>query len=248
MNVRYAKSIVSLVFLLAFFLPGAVSAAQLTVSITSPPSGKVYSSAQTVIFQAAASSNMAVTKVEFYDGATLKFTDTVAPYAFVWKLSSALNGTHIWTAKAYDASGKSAISVPVNLIVNIPVVDTTAPSVPTGLTASAAGCSQINLSWTASTDTGGSGLAGYKVFRNGVQIATTTVPSYNSTGLAASSSYTFTVSSYDNAGNTSAQTAGTSATTPTCPDLTAPSIPTGLTASAAGCNQINLFWNASTDT
>src|SRR5262245_59266314 len=111
---------------------------------------------------------------------------------------------------------------------------------PTGLTSSAAGCSHINLSWTASTDTGGSGLAGYKVFRNGVQIATTSVASYNSTGLAASSSYSFTVAAYDNAGNTSGQSTSASATTPTCPDTTAPSIPTGLTASAFDCSQINL--------
>ena len=48
--------------------------------------------------------------------------------------------------------------------------DTTAPSVPAGLTASAASCSQINLAWIASTDAGGSGLRGYNVYRNGVYV------------------------------------------------------------------------------
>jgi serine protease len=43
--------------------------------------------------------------------------------------------------------------------------DTTAPSTPGSLAASAASSSQINLSWSSSTDTGGSGLAGYKVER-----------------------------------------------------------------------------------
>src|SRR3989442_11669553 len=39
--------------------------------------------------------------------------------------------------------------------------DTTPPSVPPGLTATAASCSQITLAWTSSTDSGGSGLKGY---------------------------------------------------------------------------------------
>jgi len=128
------------------------------------------------------------------------------------------------------------------------VPDTTVPSVPAGLTATAASCSQVNLSWTASTDTGGSGLAGYKVYRNGVQITTTALTSYSNTGLAASTSYAFTVAAYDNAGNTSAQSTAASATTPSCPDTTAPSVPAGLTATASSCSQVNLSWTASTDT
>ncbi len=247
MNARYAKSISFIfLFLLAFFFPGAVSAAPVTVSITNPPSGGVYYGAQNVVFTAIASNN--VTKVEFYDGPTLKVTDTIAPYAFVWSFTSAANGTHLWTAKAYDAFGHSAISAAVNLIVSIPIVDTAAPSVPTGLTASATSCNQIHLSWNASPDTGGSGLAGYKVYRNGVQIATTNVASYNSTGLAPYTSYFFTVSAYDHAGNTSGQSAAAGATTPACSDTVAPSIPTGLRASAFSCSQINLSWTASTDT
>ncbi len=43
--------------------------------------------------------------------------------------------------------------------------DTTAPSTPAGLTASG-GKRKITLAWSASSDTGGSGLAGYEVFRS----------------------------------------------------------------------------------
>lgn len=46
--------------------------------------------------------------------------------------------------------------------------DTTAPSVPGGLAATAAGSSQINLTWTASTDA--VGVQGYKIFRNGSEL------------------------------------------------------------------------------
>ncbi len=89
--------------------------------------------------------------------------------------------------------------------------DTTAPSTPTGLTATASSSSQINLSWSASTDN--VGVTGYKVYRGGAQIATTTGISYSNTGLSPSVTYSYTVSAYDAAGNTSAQSTSVSATT-----------------------------------
>jgi len=89
--------------------------------------------------------------------------------------------------------------------------DTSPPSPPTNLTASAVSSSEINLSWNASTDN--VGVTGYKVYRGGVQIATTTSTSYSNTGLAPSTTYTYTVSAYDAVGNTSAQASSASATT-----------------------------------
>src|SRR6266850_3157590 len=80
-----------------------------------------------------------------------------------------------------------------------PPPDTTAPTVPQNLTATAAGPTQVDLSWTASTDSGGSGLAGYRVFRGGTQITTTTATTYSDTGLTANTAYTYTVRAYDNA-------------------------------------------------
>src|SRR5262249_42933326 len=73
--------------------------------------------------------------------------------------------------------------------------DPTAPSVPTGLSASAVSTSQINLSWAASTDN--VGVTGYRVFRNGSQIGTSSTASYQDTGLSPSTSYTYTVSAFD---------------------------------------------------
>ena len=86
--------------------------------------------------------------------------------------------------------------------------DTTAPSVPTGLTASAASCSQINLAWAASTDNpGGSGLKGYNVYKNGVFLRQVLAPatSTSDSGLAASTAFSYTVSAVDNANNESTQ-------------------------------------------
>jgi len=90
--------------------------------------------------------------------------------------------------------------------------DTTPPSMPTNLSASAVSTSQINLSWSASTDD--TGVVGYKIYRGGTQIATiTTSTSYSNVGLQASTAYTYTVAAYDTAGNISVQSSQASATT-----------------------------------
>ncbi len=123
-------------------------------------------------------------------------------------------------------------------------VDNTVPSVPTGLTASASNASQINLSWTASSDN--VGVGGYKVYRNGVQVGTSTLTSFSDTGLTAATTYNYTVAACDAAGNCSAQSTAVSVTTPVA-DSEAPTVPTGLAASASSATQINLSWAASTD-
>ena len=87
------------------------------------------------------------------------------------------------------------------------------PSVPGNFTATAISSSQINLSWSASSEAGGS-VAGYKVYRSGAQIATVTAgTTYSNTGLSASTAYSYTVAAYDAAGNVSAPSAAASATT-----------------------------------
>lgn len=89
--------------------------------------------------------------------------------------------------------------------------DTTPPSVPTNLTATPTSPSSITLSWSASTDN--VGVAGYKVYRNGVVVGTSTATSAVDSGLATSTTYSYRVAAYDSAGNVSAQSAAVSATT-----------------------------------
>ena len=98
-------------------------------------------------------------------------------------------------------------------------VDRTVPAVPTGLTAAAASCSQINLTWLASTDTGGTGLKGYNVYRGGAFMKQVLAPatSTGDAGLAASTVYSYAVRAVDNAGNASGMSTTVSTNTPTCP-------------------------------
>ncbi len=89
--------------------------------------------------------------------------------------------------------------------------DTTPPTVPTGLTASAVSATRVNLSWTASTDN--IGVTGYKVYRDGVQVGTPAGTNFIDTGLAGATPYSYTVAACDAAANCSDPSVVTSATT-----------------------------------
>jgi N-acetylglucosamine-6-sulfatase len=89
--------------------------------------------------------------------------------------------------------------------------DTTAPSVPTNLVATAISSSKVNLSWAPSTDN--VGVTGYKIYRNGSILITTSGTSYSDTGLTPSTTYSYSVAARDSAGNTSVQSSPASATT-----------------------------------
>jgi fibronectin type 3 domain-containing protein len=130
--------------------------------------------------------------------------------------------------------------------------DTVAPSSPSNLTAAAAGMTQINLTWTASTDN--VGVTGYQLERcqnagcsNFAPIATPATTSYSDTTLAPSTSYSYRVRSLDAAGNLSGYSNVAAATTFAPPDTTPPTAPSGLGATATSTSQINLAWTASTD-
>jgi len=125
-------------------------------------------------------------------------------------------GSGAWDAGAYQFSGSGG--------------DTTPPTQPTGLSASAVSSSQINLSWTASTDN--VGVTGYQIYRSGNLVGTSASTGYSDIGLTASTLYSYTVAAYDAAGNISAQSISASATTQA--------------GTAPGCSLSNASWlNAS---
>ena len=166
----------------------------------------------------AASDSGGVAGVQFkLDGANLGTEATVAPYSVAWNTTGATNGSHSLTATARDAAGNTATSAAIAVTVNN-VQDTTAPSIPANLTATAASTTQINLTWNASTDA--VGVTGYRVFRcqgagcsATVQVATPTATSYADTALSPSTAYTYAVSAFDAAGNVSGKSAPASAVT-----------------------------------
>ncbi|KFE60805.1 Ig-like domain-containing protein [Hyalangium minutum] len=74
-----------------------------TVAFAAPAAGATVSG--TLTLNVTATDNVGVTKVEFYDGATLLATDATSPYTFSWATRTVPNGTHVLTAKGYDSSG-----------------------------------------------------------------------------------------------------------------------------------------------
>ena len=99
------------------------------ISLDSIPASATYTSAQTVSIDANASANEGVARVEFYKDSELVETDEAAPYSCPWSISSADNGTHSWTAKAYDNAGNVGTSDAISLTVDILLPDTTPPTV-----------------------------------------------------------------------------------------------------------------------
>jgi len=119
-----------------------------------------------------------------------------------------------------------------------PTPDTTPPSVPGGLSASGQTQSSIALTWAPSSDN--VGVAGYKVFVNGAQAATTGSTSYSVGGLSCGSAYTLGVAAYDAGGNASATT-NVKFSTAACPP---PPSPTYAETTGGAANTWTNYTNA----
>ncbi|MGW1448415.1 CARDB domain-containing protein [Micromonospora sp. NPDC002411] len=122
--------------------------------------------------------------------------------------------------------------------------DTTAPSVPGNLSYTQSGTT-ISLNWVASTDNaGGSGIAGYDVYRNGAFLQSVgNVTTFNDT-QPATATVSYYVRARDAAGNLSGNS--NTVTRTGSGDTTAPSVPGTLSQSTLG-STITLNWGASTD-
>ena len=128
------------------------------------------------------------------------------------------------------------------------------PTAPTNLTATASGPVQVNLSWTAATETGGT-ITNYLIERcagvncgntpsNFAQVGTSAMTTFSDTGLTGSTSYSYRVRAKD-ATNVTGPYSNIATATTAAPTFTAP---TNLTATAAGSAQITLSWTAATET
>ncbi|XCM84186.1 glycoside hydrolase family 6 protein [Kitasatospora sp. HUAS MG31] len=92
-----------------------------------------------------------------------------------------------------------------------PGPDTTAPTVPTGLTAPTVTATGVTLGWTASTDD--VGVTGYDVYRGGTLAGSSAGTSFTDAGLTAATAYAYTVRARDAAGNVSPASAALTVTT-----------------------------------
>ena len=236
-----------------------------------PAGGGIFSGTYSDIF---GTSNLALNTwthlATTYDGATLRLYVNgvqVASKAQTGTLTTSSNPLQIGGDAFYGqyfagridevrvyASALSASQVQSDM--NAPIGgspgDTQPPTAPSNLQASAISSTQVNLSWTGSTDN--VAVTGYRVERcqgagcsTFAEIAQPSGTTFNDTGRSPSTSYSYRVRAVDAVPNFSGYSNTASATTLAGSDTQPPTAPSNLQASAISSTQVNLSWTGSTD-
>jgi Calcineurin-like phosphoesterase len=124
-------------------------------------------------------------------------------------LKVTVNGTNV-TVTPINSLGQS---FDVRNYVFSADAEATAPTIPGNLNASAVSGTQINLSWSSSSDN--TGVRGYGIYRDGVLVNTVdqNTLSYSDTNQIPSTNYAYRVDAFDGSGNHSALSTSKSATT-----------------------------------
>jgi hypothetical protein len=181
-------------------VPGTLDGTSPTVNLTAPAEGATLQGS--VALAATATDDVGVTRLEFYQGATLIGTDTTAPYDGLWDTLAVPNGAYTLTAKAYDARGNVGTSGGVSVTLANP--DTTAPSVSiTGPLAGSMLSGPVPLTASASDF---NGVTRVEFFYGATLLGADTTPpspfgvTWNTDPVAAGW-YTLTAKAYDAAGN-----------------------------------------------
>ncbi len=179
------------------FIINVVANTPPTVSLTAPTNNSTFSAPATIVLQATASdANGTVTKVQFYNGATLLGQDLTAPYSFSW--ANVAIGTYTITAKATDNNN----AITTSSAFTIHVVANTPPTV--NLTSpinNATFSSLANISLSANANDVNGSISKVQFYRGATLLNTdVTAPySYNWNNIVAGT-YTFTAKATDNNG------------------------------------------------
>ncbi|MEX0640248.1 MAG: fibronectin type III domain-containing protein [Nitrosopumilaceae archaeon] len=134
----------------------------------------------------------------------------------------------------------------------------TVPNSPTSLSANAISSSQINLSWIAPTNTGGTPITGYMIqkrdsctgnFSTLVANTSNSSTTYSNTGLVNGTCYQYRVFAHNAVGTSIASNnaTGTTLQNPT-PSISPPSAPIGLGVVAKSNTALKLTWSAPSNT
>jgi chitodextrinase len=164
--------------------------------------------------------------------ATSTFTDAALGVGST--VSDPLTGVSITTTSVGPAGAM--------VLIQFPGGDTQAPTAPGWLPATPT-ASYVRLNWSAATDN--VGVTGYRVYRNGVQVGTTSELTYVDPDRAPLTTYSYEIRAYDAATNLGPAAVGT--VTTGAPQGVGPAVPASLRATVQSGRQVRLTWNASTD-
>ena len=176
--------------------PAPTDATPPTVALTAPADASTVNGV--VGLAANASDDTAVTKVEFFAGATLVGTATASPYGVSWT-TAIPNSAYVLTARAWDAAGNNTVSAPRTVTLSNPPPVTT-------ISCGGAACAAwyraaVAVSFTA-TDAGGPGLASTRYTTNGTDPTLTNGTVYTGGSVSVAQTATVAFRSWDAAGNT----------------------------------------------
>ena len=201
----------------------AVLRAGLDAIVPTAPTGLAYSevteSGATTLTWQVATDNVGVVDYLVYQNSMLIGTVTGLSYS-VSALNLSIDNTFYIIARDLVGNLSAASnSVTIAAVVN----DTSPPTAPANLTSSNVTQTSLTLSWSDSTDN--VGVVSYEVFRSGISIGTSTMTSFDDTGLSATTNYSYTVKAKDAAGNTSPASSPLSVTTPGSSDSDGDGVP-----------------------
>jgi len=195
-----------------------------------------------VLFWNASTDAVGVAGYNIYRGVTAGAISTTkiasSPFPGFSDTGLTSGSQYCYQVEAFDLAGNlsAIIPVPATCATTSTVVDTTPPAAPTSLVATASTTQgRIDLNWVASTSTD---TIAYDIYRDGVVITTTAGTIYNDTGLAANTLYSYTIKARDAAGNASAVSNISQATTA----AGIPSAPINVQA-VAGNQQVTISWS-----
>ena len=188
------------------------------------PSVSAITQSSVILVWSASSDNVGVTAYTISYSASGQASGSVTVTSAFASISGlAASTAYTITVSARDAAGNTSSASSVTATTLDPVVDTEAPSVPSGIVVGTISTSSIALSWTASTDN--VAVNGYEVLNGTTVLASSTGPAAVVSGLTADTSYTFTVKAFDAASNFSAFSSSVTAKTLVVNDGPATGVP-----------------------
>lgn len=173
-------------------------------------------------------------------------TNTWTQYNFTVTATISNPSIRVYAGPIGAASGADVYIDAVSILLQTPP-DTQPPTPPSNLTASNLTSGSVTISWGASADN--VGVTGYTIRENSLTKGTVdaNTTSFNVTGLAPSTTYTYTVSASDAANNTASSDPLNITTLAPPPDTLPPTAPGNLTATSVTESSVWLSWIASSD-
>lgn len=151
------------------------------------------------------------------------------------------NTQYVYQVRAVDTAGN--IGLPASLTVRT-LSDTTPPTAPTHLRATAVAADIVTLEWSEASDN--HGVLHYVILRDGQVLNTTPHTRYVDLGLGTETLYIYQVRAVDRSGNVGPVSASLAVRT-LARDTTPPSAPTNLRPALVTDTNISLEWSAATD-